>query len=179
KGLQGKESVVLDYRTPEGLEVLERLVRRVDLVMSNYRQTNKARSRDSYERLVASNPDLVYLYAAAYGSEGPYNSRPAFAPTMSVAAGQRAYQLGWERAIQRIEKIGMEEGLERFDHLMTWTGGLTQNGDATAALAVATGALLGLVSRQRTGRGQYLETTMLCSNAYIVSDEFFDYEGKL
>src|SRR6202011_5002236 len=147
--------------------------------MCNYRQTNRQLSRESYERLMPSNPDLVYLYAAAYGSEGRYNTRPAFAPTMSVAAGQRAYQLGWQQALHRVEEISFEQGMDRLAHINTWNGGLTQNGDAPAAVAVGTAALLGLVARQRTGVGQYLETTMICSNAYIVSDEFFNYPNKV
>jgi len=178
KGLQGKESVVVDYRTAEGLEVLHRLVAQADLVMCNYRQTDKARSRDSYEQLVRCNRELVYLYAAAYGSAGPYNTRPAFAPTMSVAAGQRAYQLGWDRALQRTESLDLDDGLARLAQISRWNGGLTQNGDATAAIAVGTAALLGILARNRTGTGQYLETTMICSNAYPVSDEFLQYGGK-
>jgi crotonobetainyl-CoA:carnitine CoA-transferase CaiB-like acyl-CoA transferase len=179
KGLQGKESVVIDYRQPEGEEILHRLVARADLVMSNYRQANHQRSRDSYDRLAAHNADLVYLYAGAYGSGGPYSARPAFAPTMSVAAGQRAYQLGWPRALERIEEISFAAGSARWAHINRWDGGLTLNGDASAAVAVGTAALLGLVARQRNGVGQYMETTMLCSNAYVVSEEFFDYPGKV
>jgi crotonobetainyl-CoA:carnitine CoA-transferase CaiB-like acyl-CoA transferase len=45
-------------------------------------------------------------------------------------------------------------------------------------MVVGTAQLLGLVARQRTGIGQYAETTMLCSNAYVVSDDFFDFDGK-
>ena len=179
KGLQGKESVVIDYRKPEGEAILHRLVARADLVMSNYRQANKQLSRDGYDRLAAHNPELVYLYAGAYGSGGPYSARPAFAPTMSVAAGQRAYQLGWPHALQRVEEISFEAGSERWARINSWDGGLTLNGDASAAVAVGTAALLGLVARQRNGVGQYLETTMLCSNAYVVSEEFFDYPGKV
>jgi crotonobetainyl-CoA:carnitine CoA-transferase CaiB-like acyl-CoA transferase len=179
KGLQGKESAVIDYRTAEGLAVLDRLVATADLVMCNYRQADKERSRDSYERLRPFNPDLVYLYAAAYGSSGTYNARPAFAPTMAVAAGQRAYQLGWDRALHRAEEITFEQGMERLARIRAWDGGWTQNGDSTAAVAVGTAALLGLVARQRTGIAQYTETTMICSNAYVVSDDFFDFPGKV
>ncbi len=97
KALQGKESVVVDYRTPEGKEILHQLVAKADIVMRNYRQQNSVASGDDYESLASVNPDQVYLYAAAYGSDGPYSARPAFAPTMGVAAGHRAYQLGWAR----------------------------------------------------------------------------------
>ena len=113
KGLAGKESVVIDYRTPEGAEILHRLVASADMVMCNYRMTNRETSAVTYEHLQEYNPELVYLYATAYGADGPYGSRPAFAPTMGVAAGQHAYQLGWDRALDNAEEITYEEGLRR------------------------------------------------------------------
>ncbi len=178
KALGGKESIVVDYRTPEGREILHRLVARSDLVMRNYRQQNSAAVGDDYQSLVSANPDQVYLYAAAYGSDGPYTTRPAFAPTMGVAAGHRGYQLGWETALEHRQAVTFEEGREQLADINRRYGGPTNNADAASALVVGTSLLLGLLARQRTGQGQYLETTMLCSNAYVVSDEFFDYDGK-
>ena len=178
KALGGKESIVVDYRTPEGREILHQLVAQADLVMRNYRQQNSVATGDDYGSLAPVNPDQVYLYAAAYGSDGPYTTRPAFAPTMGVAAGHRAYQLGWERALDQRDPITFDEGRDRLAAMRLRSGGPTNNADAASALVVGTGLLLGLLARQRTGQGQYLETTMLCSNAYVVSDEFFDYDGK-
>ena len=99
KGLHGKESIALDYRTPKGREVLDRIIARADMVMRNFRQAASVQTGIDYDRLAAVNPDLVYLYGAAYGAEGPYSLRPAFDPTMAVAAGMRAYQLGWDHAV--------------------------------------------------------------------------------
>jgi crotonobetainyl-CoA:carnitine CoA-transferase CaiB-like acyl-CoA transferase len=178
KALQGKESIVVDYRTPEGREILHQIVERADIVMRNYRQQNSVMTGDDYASLEAVNPEQVYLYAAAYGSDGPYTTRPAFAPTMGVAAGHRAYQLGWPSALQHVEEMSFEEGMARLRAQRTNSGGPTANADAAAAMVVGTAMLLGLVAKQRTGVGQYLETTMLCSNAYVVSDDFFDYDGK-
>ncbi len=178
KAVGGKESIVVDYRTPEGKEILHQIVARADIVMRNYRQQNSAATGDDYESLAPVNPDQVYLYAAAYGSDGPYTTRPAFAPTMGVAAGHRAYQLGWEHALDRRAPITFEEGMEQLAAMRLRSGGPTNNADAASALVVGTAMLLGLLARRRTGQGQYLETTMLCSNAYVVSDEFFDYDGK-
>jgi crotonobetainyl-CoA:carnitine CoA-transferase CaiB-like acyl-CoA transferase len=178
KALGGKQSIVVDYRTPEGREILHRLVARADIVMRNYRQQNSAAVGDDYASLEAANPSQVYLYAAAYGSDGPYTTRPAFAPTMSVAAGHRGYQLGWERALDHRQSITFDEGQKQLAAINLRSGGPTNNADAASALVVGTGMLLGLLARQRTGQGQYLETTMMCSNAYVVSDEFFDYDGK-
>jgi crotonobetainyl-CoA:carnitine CoA-transferase CaiB-like acyl-CoA transferase len=178
KALGGKESIVVDYRIPEGREILHKIVARADIVMRNYRQQNSVATGDDYESLRPVNPDQVYLYAAAYGSDGPYTTRPAFAPTMGVAAGHRAYQLGWDRALNRTEQLEFADGVRRLAAMRRASGGPTNNADAASALVVGTAMLLGLVARQRTGQAQYLETTMLCSNAYVVSDEFFDYEGK-
>jgi len=178
KALQGKESIVVDYRTPEGKEILHQLVARSDVVMRNYRQQNSAAAGDDYDSLHVHNPEQVYLYAAAYGADGPYTARPAFAPTMGVAAGHRVYQLGWAQALHARRSIDFEEGMEALAEQRRNSGGPTANADAAAAMVVGTAQLLGLVARQRAGIGQYLETTMLCSNAYVVSDEFFDCEGK-
>jgi crotonobetainyl-CoA:carnitine CoA-transferase CaiB-like acyl-CoA transferase len=177
KALGGKESIVVDYRTPEGRQILHQLVARSDIVMRNYRQQNSVATGDDYDSLASANPDQVYLYAAAYGSDGPYTTRPAFAPTMGVAAGHRAYQLGWEHALEGRRPLSFEEGVDELAAQRLRQGGPTNNADAASALVVGTGMLLGLLARQRSGHGQYLETTMLCSNAYVVSDEFFDFEG--
>lgn len=179
KALGGKESIVVDYRTPEGREILHKIVARADLVMRNYRQQNSVLTGDDYSSLEPVNPDQVYLYAGAYGSDGPYTTRPAFAPTMGVAAGHRAYQLGWASALHHTEEITFEQGMERLDAMRLMSGGPTNNADAAAGLTVGTAMLLGLIGRQRTGKGQYLETSMLCSNAYVVSDDFFAFDGKV
>jgi crotonobetainyl-CoA:carnitine CoA-transferase CaiB-like acyl-CoA transferase len=178
KALGGKESIVVDYRTEEGKTILHQLVARSDMVMRNYRQQNSVDTGDDYHSLKAAQPDQIYLYAAAYGSDGPYTARPAFAPTMGVAAGHLGYQLGWPSALTDRADITFEEGMERLTSIRRNSGGPTNNADAASALVVATAMLLGLLARQRTGTGQYLETTMLCSNAYVVSDDFFDcYSG--
>jgi crotonobetainyl-CoA:carnitine CoA-transferase CaiB-like acyl-CoA transferase len=179
KALGGKESIVVDYRTPEGQEILHKIVARADLVMRNYRQQNSVLTGDDYQSLEPVNPDQVYLYAGAYGSDGPYTTRPAFAPTMGVAAGHRAYQLGWASALHHSEEITFEEGMARLDAMRLMSGGPTNNADAAAGLTVGTALVLGLVARQRNGSGQYLETSMLCSNAYVVSDDFFAFDGKV
>jgi crotonobetainyl-CoA:carnitine CoA-transferase CaiB-like acyl-CoA transferase len=97
---------------------------------------------------------------------------------MGVAAGHRGYQLGWEHALEHREAITFEQGLDQLADIGLRYGGPTNNADAASALVVGTAMLLALLARQRTGQGQYIETTMLCSNAYVVSDEFFDYDGK-
>ena len=176
KGLQGKESIALDYRTPKGREVLDRIIVRADMVMRNFRQAASVQTGIDYDRLAAVNPDLVYLYGAAYGAEGPYSLRPAFDPTMAVAAGMRAYQLGWEHSLSGGGSITYEEGLAQLEGLAA-QGAQGGGADPTSALVVGTAMLLGLVARQRTGISQFLQSTMLNSSAYLVSEAFFTHGG--
>ena len=97
----------------------------------------------------------VYLYAAAFGSSGPDARRPAFDPVVSAMAGAQILQAG--------------EGNPPQDKRVS---------DHSAYMGVAVAALLGLQARARSGEGQCMETTMLCSAAYLFSDDFLRYGGK-
>jgi crotonobetainyl-CoA:carnitine CoA-transferase CaiB-like acyl-CoA transferase len=52
------------------------------------------------------------------------------------------------------------------------------NADPNASMAISVAVLLGLYARERTGKAQYIEATMLAANAYAHADDFFWYEGK-
>ena len=95
---------------------------------------------------------------------------------MAVAAGMRAYQLGWDHALSGGGSITYEEGAcpARGSRRQGVQGG---GADPTSALVVGTAMLLGLVARQRTGASQFLQSTMLNSSAYLVSEAFFTYGG--
>ncbi|HVW41101.1 MAG TPA: CoA transferase [Amycolatopsis sp.] len=178
KGLQGKESVAVDANVPEGLEIIRRLVRRCDMVMRNFRQGATERMGITYESLAGANKDLIYLYAAAYGSSGPAVARPAYAPTIGVGVGHQAMQLGWTRAFDGVPPVaGPDDAVVRGEQASTGQAHPLVNADAGAALAVGTGMLLALLARRRTGIAQAAQTTMLCSNAYAVSADFFSFSG--
>jgi len=68
------------------------------------------------------------------------------------------------------ERLGREVA-DRQTHVLV-------NADAGAALGVATAMMLALVARRRHGIGQSAETSMLCTNAYVLSDDFLSYAGK-
>jgi len=175
KGLQGKESVAVNTLTPEGLEIVHRLVARSDLLLRNFREAAAVRMGIDYAALASHNPGLFYLYAGAYGDDGPYAGRPAYATTIAVAIGEGARQMGWAHAFD-VDAPPDEAG----EDLATQArASLTNNADATAALSVGTAMLLGLLARQRRGRGQFGRTSMMTTNAYILSDDFVRYEGKV
>jgi crotonobetainyl-CoA:carnitine CoA-transferase CaiB-like acyl-CoA transferase len=177
KALQGKESIAVDTLTPEGMEVLHRLVARADLAMRNFRQGATLRMAVDAGSLRAVNPDLFYLYAAAYGSSGPSVARPAYAPTIGVGVGHQAMHLGWTAAFEGVDPLSLDDALRRGQQTAEGQSHTLVNADAGAALGVGTAMLLGLVARQRTGRAQSAQTTMLCTNAYVASLEFLSVEA--
>jgi crotonobetainyl-CoA:carnitine CoA-transferase CaiB-like acyl-CoA transferase len=175
KGLQGKESVAVDTLTPEGIEIVHKLVARSDLLLRNFREAASRRMGIDYESLAACNPDLFYLYAGAYGADGPFAARPAYATTISVAVGENARQMGWARVFD------VDEPVHKGPAPLTIpdVGAITTNADTTAAVSVGTAMLLGLLAKQRLGKGQFAQSSMLATNTHIVSDDFVRYDGKV
>ena len=155
RAFQGKQNIAVDLKAPEGRRIFHELVRRADIVMHNYRLGVPERLGLDYETLRRIRPDLVYVYAGSYGSKGPDARRAAFNPTMGAFSGNSVFQSG---------KGNTPKG--------------DQSPDPIAGSGVATGMMLGLAARLLTGKGQYVETSMMVSNVYCNSDDAFDYAGK-
>ncbi len=175
KGLQGKESVAVDVNRPEGLEIVHRLVARSDLLLRNFREGATRKMGIDYDSLVKHNPKLFYLYAGAYGADGPYAGRPAYATTITVATGGVARHLGWPKAFD--VDAPAYDGQEPLNTQNT--SSLMTNADSTSALSVGTAMLMGLLARQRLGVGQFALSSMVGASAYIVSDDFVRFAGKV
>jgi crotonobetainyl-CoA:carnitine CoA-transferase CaiB-like acyl-CoA transferase len=165
--------------TPKGREIIYKVAEKTDLVMCSYRKGAAEKLGVDYDSLRKINPRLVYLHSPAFGIDGPCAYQPAFAPTITAAVGGMQYL----RGPNGVPVLGPEVGVQQIKELLegrragnAWTGG--GNADGVAALGVATGLLLGLVARERTGKAYRLMTTMLCSNAYCLSEHFVDYQGK-
>lgn len=155
RSFQGKENIALNLKTEQGQRILHELVAGADLVMHNFRPGVPAKLKMDYETLKAIKPDIVYVYAASYGSVGPDSARAAFNPTMGAFSGNSVFQSG-------------EGNVPKGD----------QSPDPIAGSGVATGMMLGLAARVLTGKGQYVETSMMNSNVYCNSDDAFTYAGK-
>ncbi len=152
---RGKRSIRLDLKHPKGQEVLHRLAAEADVFVHNFRPGVAERLRIDFDTLEAINPRLVYCYAASYGSSGPYAGRPAFDPVVSALMGGEMAQAG--------------EGNPPLIHFTS---------DLGAGVTTATAILAALYQRERTGKGQHVETRMLNAAAYLHSDDFLRYEGK-
>ena len=147
KSLVGKESIVLDLKTPEGLDILFRLVDQADVFLHNFRPGTPERLGIDADTVLARNPRLLYVYASCFGSRGPW-----------------AHKAGFHSSPNAISGAGVvESGDQNPPRNRTY-------GDPTAALATAAAIMAGLLACRRTGRGQKLETTMLTATAYAVSE---------
>lgn len=155
RSFQGKENVALNLKSREGRAIFHQLVARADVLMHNMRPGAPDRIGADYQTLRQMKPDLVYVYAGSYGSTGPDSARAAFNPTMGAFSGNSVFQSG-------------EGNIPKGD----------QSPDPIAGSGVATGIMLGLAGRLLTGKGQYVETSMMVSNVYCNSDDAFDYAGK-
>lgn len=155
RAMQGKESIALNLKDERGKKILRELVANADMFVHSFRGDVPKTLGIDYESLRALNPKLVYHYASAYGSVGPYARQPAIDPVVAAFTGQTAHQTGEGNPPLR------ESGA-----------------DPVGAAGHAAAMMLGLFARHRTGEGQQVESAMIVSNLYVNFDEALAYEGK-
>ena len=148
----GKESICVDLKTSDGRSIICALVAKSDALLHNYRPGVTERLGLDYETLRKVNPDLVYLYGASYGTNGPESHRSAFHSTPNALCGGGILQGG--------------QGNPPVDDSYP---------DPCAGLGAGTALALGLLAQVRFGIGQYAETTMLCSAGWVHSNRLTKY----
>jgi crotonobetainyl-CoA:carnitine CoA-transferase CaiB-like acyl-CoA transferase len=176
KTTAGKESVCLDLKQPRGRELLQALVGRADVLIHNNRPGASERIGIGYEELAARNPRLVYVWSAAYGSRGPSAKRPGAHPIPGAAIGGALHQAG---PAMPPPTNGSAASVEELIEVGRWLHAANEpSPDPITSAVVVAATLLGLWARERTGRGQRVETSMLAASAYAQGDDFLDYAGK-
>ena len=137
---RGKRSVVLNLKHPAGRDALLRMTRSIDIVVENYRPGVMSGLGLDGETLCAMNPRLIYASISGYGSNGPDSAKGGFD---LVAQG-----------VSGIMSVTGEAGRPPVKAGIPLT-------DLGAALFALTGILAALRHRDRTGRGQKVETSLL------------------
>lgn len=137
---RNKRSVVADLRTEQGRLVLDKLVRWADVVVDNMRPTAKARLGLDYASLAEKNPAVVAVSVSSFGSSGPYAGRPGIDPVAQALSG-----------------FMFVTGPAGGDPLKAGP----PVGDAVCSILAAYGALSALWARERTGRGQQVEVSLI------------------
>jgi formyl-CoA transferase len=136
---RNKRSVELDLRTPRGKAAFLTLVDGADVLVENFRPGVTRGLGIDYESLAARNPALVYASISGFGQTGPYADRPGYDLIAQGMAG--AISITGEPAGAPV-KCGVPVA------------------DLGAALFCATAILAACRNRDRTGRGQYVETSL-------------------
>jgi formyl-CoA transferase len=137
---RNKRSLVVDLKKPAGVEIIRRLARTADVFVQNYRPGAAQRLGVAYEELRAINPRLIYCSISGFGSTGPYASRGGYD---LIAQGMSGI----------ISVTGEEDGRPA-------KAGVPLS-DLAAGLFGAYGILCALEHRERTGEGQFVDTSLL------------------
>ena len=137
---RNKKGIEIDLKHPQGKELYFRLVERCDVVLENYRVGALARLGLGYEAAAARNPGIIYCSVSGFGQDGPYRDRAALDLILQAESG-----------------------------MMSVTGEPGGHGvrcgvsiaDLTAGMYAAYGIMLALRVKERTGRGQAIDVSML------------------
>jgi len=149
----GKKSLVLDLKSPEGMEAVRRLVARTDVLVENFRPGVMRRLKLDYATLRHVNPRLIYCSISGYGQTGPSAELPAYAPVIHAASGYDMAHLAYQPGRSRPDYCGIY-------HADVVTGTY-----AFGAIASA------LYQRERTQRGQHIDVSMLESMLSLTLNE--------
>lgn len=143
----GKESVAVDLSSPEGLQVVLDLARHADVFIENFAPGVVGRLGCDHPAVSAVKPDVVYCSISGFGQTGPWRHKQAFAHITNAISGLMHLEQG-------------DEAHPRASNL--------QAADMLAATHAAAAILGALIRRMRTGRGAYLDVSML--ESLVASD---------
>jgi formyl-CoA transferase/CoA:oxalate CoA-transferase len=145
---RNKKSVALDLKHPDGRALFFRLLDGADVVLENLRVGSVARLGIDYERARERQPRIVYCSVSGFGQDGPYRDRAALDLVVQAESGM-------------ISVTGVPGG--------PGVRAGVSIADITAGMYAAFGIVTALHARQRTGRGQYIDVSMLEGQLGILS----------
>jgi len=139
---RNKRSVVMDLKADEGRAQLRKLLETADVLIHNMRPASIQRLGFDYDSVKAIKPDIVYVVAMGFGSDGPYGGLQAFDDLIQGASG----------ACDLLPYYDGDPALRPIPSIVA---------DKTCGLFAVIATQAALVHRARTGEGQYVEVPML------------------
>ena len=155
---RGKRSLPLDLTKPEAQEIIGQLIRETDVVLVNFRPDVAVKLGVDYEKLSEINPRLVYCEVTAYGREGPDAHRPGYDMVLQAMSGLMACETKIENGVPQ----------------QIWASPLI---DTTAGFCLAWCVCGALYSREHTGTGQKVETSLLGASLALLGTRFLQVES--
>ncbi|MDP6402857.1 MAG: CoA transferase [SAR202 cluster bacterium] len=154
---RGKRSLPLDLTRAEGREILYRLVPETDAVIINARPDVPRSLGIDYETLSAKNPRLIYCEITAFGREGPDRNRPGYDIVVQAMTGLMASE---GKVVDGVPQFIVSSAL--VDH--------------AAGVSMAWGVCAALYHRERTGKGQKIEISLLGTALGLQTPRFTQVE---
>ena len=145
----GKRCIALNIKSPEGREVLEKLIADADVFITNNRQPSLIKNKLDYDTLHAKYPALVYGFISGYGEKGPDKDLPGFDFTAFYARGGILGPLRDKTSTPMLTVQGF--------------------GDHQVAMNLAAGILASLFKAKMTGEGDQVVVSLFHSAVWDVS----------
>jgi formyl-CoA transferase len=154
---RNKRSITIDLKTKEGHALFMTMAKKADVIVENFKSTVKHRLGIDYEAVKAVNPRIVYGSISGFGQDGPYEGR-----------------------------AGVDQIAQGMGGLMSITGhpgqGPTRVGiainDTSSGILLANGITLALLARERTGEGQWVHTSLLEAQIFMLDFQASRYTMK-
>jgi len=144
---RNKRALTINLKSPEGIEVFRKLVAKADVVVENFRPDVKTRLGIDYESLKAVNRRIILASISGFGQDGPYKDRPGFD---QIAQGMGGLMSITGKPGEGPMRVGIPIA------------------DLTAGLFCAQGILMALLERERSGEGQWVQTSLLQAQIFML-----------
>jgi crotonobetainyl-CoA:carnitine CoA-transferase CaiB-like acyl-CoA transferase len=153
----GKRSASVNLKDPDGLELVRRMIEKVDVVLENFRPGTLDRLGLGYQQARARNPRLVYCSISGYGQNGPARDYSAMDLILQASSGL-------------ISVTGTMDGEQvRCGHSVA---------DVTAGMFALIGILMALRARDQSGIGQHVDVSMFDSMISAMASNYANYLGS-
>ena len=144
---RNKRSMTLNLKAKQGVEIFKKLAQKSDVIVENYRPDVKKRLGIDYESVQGINPRIIYASISGFGQDGPLSGRPGF--------DQIAQGMGGLMSITGEPGRGpMRVGIPV--------------ADLCAGIFCSQGILLALMERERSGKGQWVQTSLLQAQVFML-----------
>jgi crotonobetainyl-CoA:carnitine CoA-transferase CaiB-like acyl-CoA transferase len=153
---RNKRSLAVDLNTKEGVEIILELALRADVLVESFRRGSLDKRGLGYETLKTENESLIYCSISAYGSSGPLRDSPGYDPIMQASSGIMDMTGEPDRHAVRLPISVMDMG---------------------AGMWAIIGILSALISRQCTGQGCRVETSLFETSAWWLNYHITGYLG--
>ncbi len=144
---RNKRAITLDLKSPDGVAILKRMVERADILVENFRPDVKHRLGIDYETLSSINSRLIYASISGFGEDGPYKNRPG---VDQIAQGMSGLMSVTGEPGRGPMRVG------------------TALADLSAGLFAALGILVSLYERESSGKGQWVQSSLLHSQIFML-----------